>query len=377
MTGTPAATEIPRRVLIIGSGLIGTSIALALRERGTEVMLNDLDAAAARMAADLGAGTVVRDLNNAKGVADIAVIAVPPDDVAATLALAQHFGVAGWYTDVASVKRLPVRRARELGCDLATYVPGHPMAGREKQGPAAGRADLFRGRIWALLPLEETDPAAVEAVSALALACGAELMHAEPETHDQWVALCSHAPHLVASAMAAQLAPALVPKEALRLSGQGLRDVTRIAAGDPDLWAQIVSANAGPVADVIAAIASDLEQVATSLAEAAVYQVRESGSGDGSMQRLLRLGQSGEARIPGKHGSTPGSFRVVQVVIADQPGELGRLFAAVGAAGINVEDVHIEHSPGLPSGVVEVAVPPEQGRELINTLQAGGWSVRG
>ncbi len=138
------------RVVIIGTGLIGTSIALALRERGAEVWLADSDPAAARLAADLGAGVLLPD--ELAEPADIAVIAVPPAAVAASLAQAQARRLARCYTDVASVKQLPAAQAAERGCDLASYVPGHPLAGREKHGPAAARADLFLGRTWALCP---------------------------------------------------------------------------------------------------------------------------------------------------------------------------------------------------------------------------------
>jgi len=366
MTQTAEAGKAPGRVLVEGTGLIGTSVALALRERGAEVWLSDADSAAAKLAADLGAGTVLPDLRDARGIADVAIIAVPPADVAATLALAQGQGVADWYTDVASVKQLPVTQARELGCDLTSYVPGHPLAGRERHGPAAARADLFLGRTWALCPLPETDPAAIGAVTALVLACGADPVHANPQTHDRWVALVSHAPHLVAAAMAARLAPSSVSPDALRLAGQGLRDVTRIAAGDTALWTQILRANAAGVAEVIAAVAADLAETARALAADEVSVV----SG------LLDRGRAGVARIPGKHGGQQHAFSAVQVVIVDQPGELARLFNAVGAAGVNIEDVRIEHSPGLPSGVAELSVRPGQVSTLLDAMEAGGWSAR-
>src|SRR5580692_7907499 len=187
----------PRRVLVAGTGLIGTSIALALREAGTEVWLSDADPATAKLAADLGAGTVVPDLRDAKGIADVAVLAMPPAVVGRELARAQEFAVADVYTDVASVKVLPARQAREFGCDLESFVPGHPLAGREKHGPGAAQSDLFLGRTWALCPLPETSGDAVAAVTALAAACGADPVVTDPETHDRWVALVSHAPHLV------------------------------------------------------------------------------------------------------------------------------------------------------------------------------------
>jgi prephenate dehydrogenase len=366
---------MPKRVLVAGTGLIGTSIALALRDKGTEVWLSDADPATAKLAADLGAGTVVPDLRDAKGIADVAVLAMPPAVVGRELAFAQECAVADVYTDVASVKVLPARQARDLGCDLEAYVPAHPLAGRERQGPAAAQADLFLGRTWALCPLPETSPAAVDAVTALAVACGADPVVTDPATHDSWVALVSHAPHLVAAAMAARLAPSGVPADALKLAGGGLRDVTRIAAGDSALWAQILSANAGPVAEVVAEVAEDLAAVARLLGRLP-HGTPAVGAGTAGVTSLLDRGRAGAGRIPGKHGGLPRNFTVVQVVLADRPGELARLFNAAGAAGVNIEDIRLEHSPGLPVGVAELSVRPDQAGPLLDAMEAGGWPVR-
>jgi prephenate dehydrogenase len=352
------------RVAVVGTGLIGTSVALALREHGAEVWLSDTDPEAVRLAASLGAGEPLPDQSPP---ADIAVIAVPPSAVAVTLAAAQargSNGLAACYTDVASVKQLPVTQARALGCDLTSFVPGHPLAGREKHGPAAARADLFLGRTWALCPAPETSGQAVATITTLVRTCGAVPVRADAAAHDRWVALVSHAPHLVAAAMAARLEAA--PTEALDLAGQGLRDVTRIAAGDTGLWTQILAANAGPVAEVLAAVAADLAEAARMLTD-----------GDPkSVATLLEVGQAGVGRIPGKHGGEPREFTAVQVVIPDQPGELTRLFDAAGRAGVNIEDVRIEHSPGLPVGVAELSVRPAEAGPLLDALEAGGWPVR-
>jgi len=351
------------RVAVLGTGLIGTSVALALRERGVGVWLADEDPEAARLAANLGAGEPLPD-SALRVHADVAVIAVPPAAVAATLAAAQARTLARCYTDVASVKQLPVAQARARGCDMTSYVPGHPLAGREKHGPAAARADLFLGRTWALCPAPETSEQALAAVTALVRECGAVPMRTDAAAHDRWVALVSHAPHLVAAAMAARLEAA--PSEALDLAGQGLRDVTRIAAGDTGLWTQILAANAEPVARVLAAVAADLAEAARMLTD-----------GDPkSVATLLDHGQVGVARIPGKHGGEPREFTAVQVVIRDEPGELARLFDAAGAADVNIEDVRIEHSPGLPVGVAELSVRPAEAGTLLDALEAGGWPVR-
>jgi prephenate dehydrogenase len=359
----------PAAVVVIGTGLIGTSVALALREHGTSVWLADIDPACAAMAADMGAGLVLPESGPPR-TADIAVLAMPPAAVAPALAAAQERGLARCYTDVASVKELPLATARELGCDLETFVPGHPLSGRERSGPAAARADLFLGRPWAVCPAPETAPGCVSAVSELAVACGGQPVVMSAAEHDRWVALVSHAPHLMAASMAARLEHA--PPEALALAGQGLRDVTRIAASDPGLWSQILTANAVHARDVIVAAANELEAVAEALAGIAAG---DDASGKHLADLLERAG-AGAARIPGKLGRPAPAYAIVQVVISDQPGELARLFQAAGEAGINIEDVGIEHSPGLPAGVAELSVAQDAAEQLIGALAAGGWPVR-
>ena len=174
-----------------------------------------------------------------------------------------------------------------------------------------------------------------------------------------------------------------MPADALRLAGQGLRDVTRIAAGDSALWTQILSANAGPVAEVVAAVAEDLAAAAPARPHC---RRDDRSSARRGRHRACSTG-AGQAyrRIPGKHGGQPRNFTVVQVVIADRPGELARLFNAAGAAGVNIEDIRLEHSPGLPVGVAELSVRPDQaghaarrdgGRRLARPPLARTWSTR-
>ncbi|MGH3322590.1 MAG: prephenate dehydrogenase [Streptosporangiaceae bacterium] len=358
------ATDIalPRRVVVIGTGLIGTSAALALSERGAEVLLDDRDPEAVRLAVDIGAGKPYE--GEAAERADLAVIAVPPSAVAGTLADAQRRGLARAYTDVASVKTRPLAEAASRGCALADFVGGHPLAGRERSGPAAARADLFLGRPWVLCPSPATSGDVVEVATAFVRACGAEPVTLDPAAHDRAVALVSHAPHLVSSAMAALLRS---PDDTtLSLAGQGVRDVTRIAAGDVDLWTAIATANADPLADVLEAVAADLVATARALREHRTEAVTT----------LLRDGRSGQARLPGKHGART-TYTTVTVVVSDRPGQLARLFDAAGNAEVNIEDVSVEHSPGLPVGVVELYVRPEASAALVDRLRDDGWSVRG
>ncbi|MFC3453284.1 prephenate dehydrogenase [Amycolatopsis speibonae] len=271
--------------LVDGTGLIGTSAALALREKGVTVYLSDIDGRAVRLARELGAGR-----EWAGEEADVAVIAVPPHLVGERLAELQKQGAARTYTDVASVKADPIADAERLGCDLTSYVPGHPLAGRERSGPAAARAELFQGRPWALCPGLRTDAEALRRARELVTLCGATAVTVGAAEHDSAVALVSHAPHLVASAMAASLQGG--DDVALSLAGQGLRDVTRIAAGDPLLWQRILSGNAVAVAGVLDRIAADLAVAASALR-----------SGDpAGVTDLLWRGVAGHGRIPGTPG---------------------------------------------------------------------------
>ncbi len=372
--GSQAAPRVgviePGSAVVVGTGLIGTSVALALREHGVTVWLQDRDPQAAKLAAGLGAGTELPAGGPPDGPADIVVLAVPPAAVAAELARAQSRGLGTGYTDVASVKALPLRQARELHCDLASYVPSHPLSGRERSGPAAARADLFLGRPWVICPLAENDADVISLVTGLSVACQAQPVQMSAAEHDQWVALVSHAPHAVAAAMAARLE--LAAPGALALAGQGLRDVTRIAAGDPGMWQQILSANAGPSGRVLRQVAADLQHAA-----AALDRVADGDDLAGKdVAELLERGMAGVSRIPGKRGGPPRDFAIVQVIIPDRPGELARLFQAAGDAGINIEDVGIEHSSGLPVGVAELSVRPELAGQLCAVLAAEGWPVR-
>jgi prephenate dehydrogenase len=300
----------------------------------------------------------------------VAVLAVPPAAVAPELKAAQAAGLARCYTDVASVKELPLAAARALHCDLASYVPGHPLSGRERSGPAAARADLFVGRPWVICPQPDNDQETISRVTGLAEACGAQPVTATVADHDQWVALVSHAPQAVSAAMAARLEHA--PVSALALAGQGLRDVTRIAGSGAGMWVQILSANAAPAAAVLRDVAADLAEAAETLESLA--------AGDDQAAKrladLLERGIAGTGRIPGKHGGPKREFVPVQVVIPDRPGELARLFDAAGEASVNIEDITIEHSPGLPVGVAELWVRPEAVSALTGVLAAGGWPVR-
>jgi prephenate dehydrogenase len=347
-------------VLVVGAGLLGTSVGLALRAHDLEVRLYDVDEENLRTATGLGAGT---PSDTPTADVQLVVVAVPPNHLAATItqSLLDSDAVV---TDVGSVKCAPLGELRErlASDDLARYVGSHPMAGSERSGPLAASAVLFEGRPWAVTPHPTSDPGAVELVTALVEACGATPFTFTPEEHDQAVARTSHLPHVVAALVAGILADA--PRGHLTLSGQGVRDVTRIAAGDPRLWEQILSSNSPPLTALLREVRAELDDLLDAL---------ESGARP-LLHDILDRGVAGTSVIPGKHGGPATVETAVFVVVPDHPGELGRLFGDVGEIGVNIEDVRIDHDPGRPVGLVELRVAEDRAEHLLAALEARGWS---
>ncbi|MEU3029600.1 prephenate dehydrogenase [Streptomyces incarnatus] len=359
-----------RTALVIGTGLIGTSAALALTRRGVTVHLADHDPEQARTAAALGAGTDTAP----EGPVDVAIVAAPPAHVAGLLADAMRRGLARGYLDVASVKGGPRRELEALGLDLGAYLGTHPMSGREKSGPLAATGDLFEGRPWVLTPTRDTDTEVLNLALELVSHCRAVPVVMDADAHDRAVALVSHMPHLVSSMVAARLEHA--DEAAVRLCGQGIRDVTRIAASDPRMWIDILSANPGPVADLLADVAADLEETVGALRALQSSDEDKRRTGSTGIEAMLRRGNAGQVRVPGKHGSAPRAYETVVVLIDDQPGQLARIFADAGRAGVNIEDVRIEHATGQQAGLVQLSVEPGAVPALTDALRERGWALR-
>lgn len=364
----PVRTLSP--VLVVGTGLLGTSIGLGLRRLGVDVMLRDLSPTAMRLAADYGAGRIAPADRAADAQPEdsprLVVVCVPPDAVG-TVVLEQ---LRNWpdaiVTDVASVKTLPLEVLRAGGGDVSRYVGSHPMAGRETGGPLSGRADLFLGRPWVITSTPETTVDGLQEVEGMALDLGATVVNLTAEDHDESVALISHVPQLVSSVMAAQLLGDDL--DAANLAGGGLRDVTRIAASDPTMWNQILAANGSRVARILRNIAGDIGTLADALDDIEAEGARR------VVADQMRAGNEGVARIPGKHGSRR-TYASVTVMVDDRPGQLARLFNEIGEADINVEEIMLEHSPGANLGLVEVWVLPEVRQRLVDELDSRGWRV--
>lgn len=375
----PMSTTGP--VLIVGTGLLGTSLALALTAAGLEVQLDDISPTSLALARDMGAGRVRREDDPEPA---IVVVAVPPDVAAAVVVQALSDYPTAVVTDVASVKaRVGAEVHARAGAEARRYVGSHPMAGRERSGAAAADADLFVGRPWVVVA-DGAEGRAELAVRNLAVDVGATPVRMGAMEQDEAVAAVSHLPQLVSSVLAARLED--LSESALALAGQGLRDTTRIAASDPRLWSAIVVGNAGPVARLLRELRDDLDILLTGITPAAVDPtdpafVAPGRAGVvapgavGAITDVMTRGNAGQARIPGKHGGAPRLYAEVQVLVPDSPGALGRLFSDVGDAGVNIEDFAMEHSPGQSAGVAMLSVVPAAAAGLEESLDAAGWRV--
>ncbi|MBO0981941.1 prephenate dehydrogenase [Microbacterium sp. SD291] len=363
LSGT-VAPRLSGTVRVVGAGLLGASIGHALRAKGVDVVLADTSPAQLRLAVDYGAGRLPAD----DDAPSLIVVAVPPDVTADVIQAELARFPDAVVTDVASVKLEPFRVLQSRGVDLTRYIGSHPLAGRERGGAISARADLFIGRPWVVCRDGETTPADLALVEALALDVGAMPLEMTPEEHDRSVALTSHVPQVVASLLAGRLAEA--EEGALRLAGQGVRDTTRIAASAPELWVQILGANAAPVVEVLDALAADLREVSDAL------RAPEAPGARRVVAETIRQGNDGVDRLPGKHGQNR-RFETLVVMVDDTAGQLGRLFGELGELNVNVEDLRLEHSPGAQFGLAEISVDPAALHGAIAGLQERGWRIAG
>ena len=370
---------IPSPVRIVGSGLLGASLGLRLRQLGARVQLEDASPASAALARDLGAGDIATADSPAP---QLVVVATPPDVSGDVVKASLDRFPEAVVTDVASVKaRIVGEVAGHPGAER--YAGSHPMAGRERSGAIAADADLFVGRPWVITPvggLQEKSEGggrpprgeeAVRAVQRLALAVGSLPVVMDAAAHDKAAAVVSHMPQLIASLVAGELRSA--PAQALELAGQGLRDVTRIAHSDSRLWAAIIAGNAPAVAASLRGVAKNLDALIAAL---------DGGEEDpfapgvlAGVSSAIRRGNDGVARIPGKHGGAPRRYAGVFVLVPDEPGRLGRLLTEVGQIGVNIEDLQLEHSLNQKVGRAMISVLPGQAMRLAVALERRGWQA--
>ncbi len=360
MTTSPAERTDPRaapagRAMVIGTGLIGGSVGMALRANGWHVTGTDTAPGTAARAVALGA----LDAEGEDRDADLVVVATPVHRAAAVVA--DVLG-AGWnpdavVTDVGSVKGPLV-----AAVDHPRFVGGHPMAGSEQVGVEGASAELFVGATWVLTPTPSTDPAAYARVRAVLADLGADVVALDPAEHDTLVAVVSHVPHLTAATLMA-LAADLGEEHAalLQLAAGGFRDMTRVAAGQPSIWPAICDDNASAIVDTLDLLIDALGAMRRRVAE------RDHDSLLGILQRAATA-----RRAMGERAPRPEELVEVRVPVLDRPGTFAEIAVLATELGINIYDVEIAHSVEGDRGVLVVVIDAGSAPTFTGALAAKG-----
>ena len=355
------------RVAILGTGLIGGSIGLALRaaQPGAEVVGHDPDPVTASAALTAGAvSAIAPDPAAAADGADLVVLAGPVDATEGLLgALEGRVAGDAVVTDVGSAKAAAVAAGeRAFG---RSFVGGHPMAGSERHGIDAASADLFRDAWWILTPTRTTAPEAYARVADLVSRLGAKPVAVSPSRHDSLVARLSHVPQLTASALVDLAAGAGDREALLGLAAGGFRDVTRIAASNPDLWVTILRSNKESILEALETLHRKLKSVAGSIERDDWDHVREwlTGARNNRLELFARPDLSGE----------PAGL---SLPVTDRPGVLAEVTTAAGRLGANIEDLRIVHSTEGGHGRLELVVTGEGPADrLAEALVKMGYRV--
>ena len=335
MTATPT-TAAPRRANVTGLGLIGGSVAVALRERGWYVTGDDLDPVVADRALDRG----VIDAVGLDPDAAITVVATPVLALADQVkrALAETSGVV---TDVGSVKGGIVGAIDDL-----RFVGGHPLAGSELDGLDGADPEMFVGAVWVLTPEEGTADETFALTAGVVAELGAEVVALSAVRHDQVVAVISHVPHLTAATLMGLASDRAEEHAALlRLAAGGFRDMTRIASGQPGIWLDICAENRG-------AILSALDGLIDGLSE--MRDVVDTDDRAGLFARLSRAREA-RANLPSRVNQ-PNELAEVRIPIPDRPGAAAEIFTLAAELGVNIASFEVVHSVECNKGIAVVLV---------------------
>ncbi|MFM6841824.1 MAG: prephenate dehydrogenase/arogenate dehydrogenase family protein, partial [Candidatus Planktophila sp.] len=309
--------------------------------------------AAAQLAQDL-----MRSTPSEKS--QVTLVASPLSTVSEVIAKEIQQGLNVGFIDISSVKVKPVLEVSALDLDMSYFLPSHPMAGREVGGAESARADLFQGRPW-IIDSRGVRAELLEVGREIIEICGAHLIDMPAAEHDRAVALVSHLPQIMSSALAATLEGA--PAQWLDLAGTGLRDTTRIAGSNPVLWREILVANQEALTPLLDYVIETLKNLRLSL------------SSQSAVDEFMKSGNRGRSMIPGKHGGVARNYTFLPVVIEDKPGQLAALFDECANAQVNVEDLTIEHSPEQYTGLITLALSQDDAEKLYRHLIAQGWSA--
>ncbi|MDA8333616.1 MAG: prephenate dehydrogenase [Peptococcaceae bacterium] len=322
------------RAAILGVGLIGGSLALALKERAVAGSVNGYDSDTDNLleARELGAvDEAFGCAGDAARGADLVVVATPVGYTGAVLReAAPSLSPHALVTDVGSTKAAVVASAQSL-VPGGRFVGGHPMAGSEKGGVAAASPYLFENAYYLLTPTGETDPDALAAAQGLVRAVGARAVVLDPFEHDQLVALISHLPHLVAAALVNTAGASHRAGRALPLAAGGFRDTTRIASGPPAVWRDIFLSNRQALAAALGMFRDQLDRLERAVLEADA----------GTVVELLTRARTTRESLP-EHGRDylPVQYEVL-VTVPDRPGSIAALTGILSRAGLNITDIEI------------------------------------
>lgn len=337
-----------RRVAVLGTGLIGGSIAAALRAGGAEVVGWDRDRERVEQARARGVlSEIAESVAKAVTGADLAFVAVPVGAIAAVAVEALRADAHVIVSDVGSVKGAVVRAVEADGGDaVARFVGGHPMAGSEQDGLDGARAELFRGATWVLTPTDRTHADAFATVRSIVAAFGAEAIALTPRDHDLFVSTVSHVPQLAASTlMDVAIGVGAQHSTLLRLAAGGFRDMTRIAAGNPAIWPDILTGNQEAVLTSLDRYRQALDEVRRMIAE-----------GDrAGLLTMLQRARTARRSLP-IGAAAVDELAELHVLVPDRPGVLAEITTLAGRLGVNVFDLEIAHSIEGDRGVMVLVV---------------------
>jgi prephenate dehydrogenase len=338
------------RAVVVGTGLIGTSIGLALRRAGWFVTGQDTDPRRQQRALELGALDALGD----DPEASVVFVATPSS--ATVQVVRQVLARVGRRDDALVTDVAGVKAAIVSAVDHPGFVGGHPMAGSEQVGVDGADPDLFVGATWVLTPTASTDPTAYARLRNIVSSLGAEVLALAPEQHDALVAVVSHVPHLTAATLM-NLAGRLATEHAalLRLAAGGFRDMTRVAAGDPGIWPDVCIENATAIVATLDLLITDLTTMRDRVAAGDQHALLEALGNAAAARRSLpaavvRPEQLTELRVP----------------VPDRPGVLSEITTRAGDLGVNIFDLEIAHSAEGDRGVL-VLVVDEDGAVRLHT----------
>jgi prephenate dehydrogenase len=346
-----------RRALVVGTGLIGGSIALGLRRRGWHVSGLDADEERAREALEREVVDAVGDDPDAE-VVFVAVPAAAVAEVARRFLDGEGRRPDAVVTDVSGVKTAIV-----AGADHPRFIGGHPMAGSEQVGMHGADPGLFEGAVWVLTPTVATDLASFDRLKGVIISLGADVLVLSAADHDRLVAVVSHVPHLVAAAlMNAASAGAEQDRALLRLAAGGFRDMTRVAAGHPGIWPDICAENAAAIVDALDALVGDLAAMRTRVA------AHDRDALLGQLQKASAARRNLPARI-----ARPDHLAELRVPVPDRAGVLAEITSLAADAGIDIYDIEIAHSAEGPRGVLILVVDGADVDTLAGAVEDKGY----